>query len=472
MKQTTAAASVSLDTGLDTELLGVITRTPKGLGWKPSYFKVWEALADSCAGEELTEERYQIVLAEETAALQQDYQAQKANLAYWPECKADPTRLNKSAEKDELKRWLKEIAFINHLGPYKGWLFPTTFGLTLDAVVREGYRVAFSEQGDVAVPEEIYYAVNDQQLQEVLIAQGLVTATGKSKVYSYKVNKGQVSLPHALREVMEEYGRVVAQEIGMSVGGGFTIDYMVSQKSGQLVLQPIELHLTPLGIVHDLRETGAEQVAANYAKRLAGYYPKIVIFPSPYCFSNGFYGSEIERIAGLLTDGGAEVKITANPTEIPEGWAVLPYRADVTLLQGKKSIVDIQRGAELENKFAVNQLLQRLEIEGVVKPSSTTIQSVPEWYLKGVTFTKPATRALEVGRYYEWKKAQQLPDSIVIKPIQHHDWNPQILHLGDVGDAKTLFRHIERYGEVIVEEMVTPNLILGNGELRVFYQVK
>ena len=462
----------SLDALVETELLGIITRAPKGLGWKPSYFEVWKKVADDCQKGQLTEERYVALLAEETAALQQDYKTQKANLTHWPECKADPHKLNKSAEREELKRRLKEIAFINHLGPYKGWLFPTTFGTTLNAVIGEGFRVAYSEREESPIPIEVQTAVSDQELQEVLTAHGLVTATGKSQIYSYKVNTGQVSLPVGLREVMEEYGEAVAQEIGMRSGGGFTVDYMISERNGKPILQPIELHPTPLGIVHDLRETGAEQAAHHYARNLAGHYPEIVIFPSPYCLENGFYGSEIRKIAELVASYGARVKITTNPEEIPGGWAVLPYRADVTLLEGKDTIVDPQRGAELENKFIVNQLLRELEIEGVVKPSSTTLHSVPDWYQKGSTFTKPTVRGQEVGQYYQWRMEQQLPDLVVIKPIQHHEWNPKILHLGDIGDAKTLFKHVERYGEVLVEEMVNPNLILGNGELRVFYQVK
>src|SRR3989338_5600725 len=116
---------------------------------------------------------------------------------------------------------------------------------------------------------------------------------------------------------MEEYGEAVAQEIGMNSGGGFTIDYMVSEKKGELVLQPIELHLTPLGIVHDLRDTGAEQVAHHYARNLAEHYPEIVIFPSPYCLENGFYGSEIRNLAELVASYRARVKITTNPEEIP-----------------------------------------------------------------------------------------------------------------------------------------------------------
>src|SRR3989338_61456 len=254
MKIATAAL---IETCPEVELLGAITRAPKALGWKPSYFQVWDHfLAQLEAGMGVggtTAEGpnlYAQALQSEEKALQDDYFAQQENIIHWPECKVRFDKLHKNSEKQKFKRWLKELAFLNHLGPYKVWLFPTTFGPSLEVLVGDGFRSVHPEvnhQG--VVPAGLESAVSDFELLQVLRQNDCIGENGKNTIYTYKVNRGNIVLPYSVHDTLLHLGQKVAEVISFSDGASFTIDVMLSGggKNGtNLTLNPIELHTTPL----------------------------------------------------------------------------------------------------------------------------------------------------------------------------------------------------------------------------------
>ncbi len=457
------------------EVLGAFTRVPKGRGWKPSYFSIWQGIQQAVASGCLNLELYKSLMQQEANKLTQDYETQKDNLAYWPECHVDPQKLGNKKEKEELKKWLKQIAFINHLGPYKGFLFPTTFGEKLEIIERDTFRSAYAENGfQGTIPSAIRSAVSDQELQKILETEGLIGINDKSTVYSYKINTGSITLPEECKDVMTLYGNLIANKLSVQPGAGFTIDYMLSQADSQFVLQPIELHTTPLGIYHDFKNTGKENLTDEYVANLSGLSDKIALLTTEYYLKNGFYGSELKALAAKLTAAGVTAAIVTCDSvfDKPEEWLFVPYKADFTKVNGVNMTISAQQGVELEDKAVVNNLLQKLQVPGVVKPISKIIGEVPSFYQHGKTFCKEGNIVADLEQYTKWKQQDGFPDMVVIKPIVHHQWNPQILNLADPNDGKVLFKHIERYRDIIVENMVKNNPILGNGEIRVTYIVK
>ena len=454
-------------------LLGLFTRTPKGLGWEPSYMEVWQNLWEILENGELNQEVYGKLLLKETELLKNDCYKQKELLSYWPEFNVNLSKINKNSKKNELKKWLKEIAYINHLGPYKGWLFQTNFSSSLEIKVGEGFRSIHPEKGFTgSIPNKLFGAVNDKDLQEILEEHQLIKEDGKSQIYTYKVNKGEICLPTEIYQIMLDYAKKLNLEIGFSKGGTFTVDYMLSEENGQMILQPIELHLTPLGIIHDFKNIGAEDYTKLFANTLAASYQKIMIYTNPSCMNNGFYSTEINGIANYLKNNGCQVLVSTDPNDIPsKEWFVFPYNGDFKKLNGEKTTLPTSKGIELESKSKVNELLKNSQIGSVIKPKSQIITKIPSFYNKGKTFVKPKNINKDLFSYKTWKEESQITNGVVIKPIEHHHWSPQILNLNDINDGKILFKYLEKYDEIIVEEMVKPNLILGNGEIRVFYQV-